>query len=339
MNTANPSGPAYSIDSDFKRSLLRSIELFRDVEPDAISDLLSECGRTDIEKGTLLLSPERPNHSIFIVLSGQLQVHLGSLESPNIAYLDPGVCAGEMSLIEEWDPSAYVVATERSHLMVVSHDLLWQMVDRSHQFAKNLLVVISERARSANEFIAERLGVLSQAERNAVTDALTGLGNRHWMQDVFERALTRARTDRGRLCLMMADVDRFKDINDRLGHIIGDQILAAIADSLRERLRPTDLIARFGGDEFAILLPGVTLAEASLTAERLRESLTDYSGSNLPNDVTLSIGLTAAAESDDLEQLLQRADSAMYEAKDRGRNRIAIREPGSRMGPLSSKQR
>ena len=136
------SGPAYSIDSDFKRSLLRSIELFKDVEPQSISELLSQCGRVDIEKDQLLLSPDRPNDSVYIVLSGQLQVHLGSLDSPKIADLLPGTCAGEMSLVEEKDPSAYVIATEDTHLMVVSHDLLWQMVDRSHRLAKNLLVVI-----------------------------------------------------------------------------------------------------------------------------------------------------------------------------------------------------
>jgi len=326
VSSTRPSEPAYSIDTDFKRSLLRAIDLFKDVEPDAISDLLSQCERMDIEKGELLLSPERPNQSVYIVLSGQLEVHLGSLESATIADLEPGACTGEMSLVEQKDPSAYVVATEDSHLMIVSRDLLWEMVDRSHQLAKNLLVIISERVRSANEFIAERLGVLRQAERNAVTDALTGLGNRHWMQDMFERELTRVRTDHGHLCVMMADVDRFKDINDKLGHIIGDRILAAIADAFRERLRPSDLIARFGGDEFAVLLPGVRLKEATATAERLRESLEYYSDPSLPSGVTVSIGLTEAVESDDLDQLLQRADSAMYDAKDQGRNRVAVRE-------------
>ena len=326
MSSTRPSEPAYSIDTDFKRSLLRAIDLFRDVEPDAISDLLSQCERMDIEKGELLLSPERPNQSVYIVLSGQLEVHLGSLESATIADLEPGACTGEMSLVEQKDPSAYVVATEDSHLMIVSRDLLWEMVDRSHQLAKNLLVIISERVRSANEFIAERLGVLRQAERNAVTDALTGLGNRHWMQDMFERELTRVRTDHGHLCVMMADVDRFKEINDKLGHIIGDRILAAIADAFREFLRPSDLIARFGGDEFAVLLPGLSLAEATATAERLCESLVSYSDPSLPSGVTISIGLTEAAESDDLDCLLQRADAAMYDAKDQGRNRVAIRK-------------
>jgi diguanylate cyclase (GGDEF)-like protein len=331
------SGLAYSIDSDFKRSLLASIDLFSGVAPDAISDLLTECGRADIKKGRLLLSPDKSNDSVYIVLSGQLEVYLGALDSSAIALLEPGSCAGEMSLVEDKDPSAFVVATEDSHLMVVSHELLWQMIDRSHELAKNLLVIISERVRSDNQFIAERLGALSRAQHNAVTDALTGLGNRHWMQDMFERELRRVHTDEGRLCLMMADVDHFKKINDEFGHIAGDRILVTIADALRDRLRPTDLIARFGGDEFAVLLPGVTLETATATAERIRKALGKNSDPGFPVDVSISIGLTAATESDDLDRLLHRADGAMYDAKDQGRDRVSVREPGHRSGPLPAK--
>ena len=261
----------HSIDSDFKRSLLKSIALFRGVEPDTVADLLPKCGRIDVEAGDVLLSPERENHCVYIVLSGHLEVHLGSLDAPKLADLNPGACAGEMSLIENKDPSAYVVATETSHLMVLSHSLLWQMVDRSHAFSKNLLIVLSERVRSDNEFIANSLGVLRKAEYNAVTDALTGLGNRHWMHDMFERELERTTRSRIGVCLMMVDVDQFKTYNDRFGHIAGDKILASVADGLRQHLRPTDLLARFGGDEFAVLLPDTTLEEAKNTGERLRE--------------------------------------------------------------------
>jgi len=287
------------------------------VEPDTVADLLPRCGRIDVEEGDVLLSPERENECIYVVLSGHLEVRLGAPDAPKLADLHPGACAGEMSLIENKDPSAYVVATEISHLMVFSHNLLWQMVERSHAFSKNLLIVLSERVRSDNEFIANSLGVLRKAEHNAVTDALTGLGNRHWMQDMFERELSRALRNEDDLCLMMVDVDEFKAHNDRLGHIAGDRILAGIADSLRQYFRPTDLLARFGGDEFAVLLPDITLDEAKQTAERLRKHIEEKSPET---PVTISVGVTDATSHDDLDRVIHRADAAMYDAKDLGRN-------------------
>jgi diguanylate cyclase (GGDEF)-like protein len=289
-------------------------------------DLLPQCGRLDVAEGDVLLSPQRTNRCVYIVLSGRLAVHLGALDAPKLADLGPGACAGEMSLIEDKDPSAYVVALEQSHLMVVSHNLLWQMVDRSHQFSKNLLVVLSERVRSDNEFIASSLGVLRQAERNAFTDPLTGLGNRRWLKDMFEREVARAERAGQALCVLMIDIDNFKQLNDRYGHIAGDRVLVALAEKLRDHLRPTDLIARFGGDEFAALLPELSVDDAKHAAERLRQKIADIAMPSLSTPITVSIGIATRREGDGVGSLVQRADEAMYGAKAGGRDRVAVHD-------------
>jgi diguanylate cyclase (GGDEF)-like protein len=325
MSTVSLESLGHGIDSFFTQSLLKSIALFRGVDAQTIADLLPRCGRIDVSEGDVLLSPQRENRCVYVVLSGRLSVHLGSLDAPKIADLSPGSCAGEMSLIEDKDPSAFVVAVEDSHLMVISHHLLWQIVDRSHTFSKNLLIVLSERVRSDNEFIASSLGVLRQAERNALTDALTGLGNRHWMKDMFEREVTRAQHSGKSLCLMMIDVDNFKHFNDQYGHIAGDRVLIAVAEALREYLRPTDLVARFGGDEFAVLLPDLELGQAQQTADRLRARVATLSPASLTTAITISIGVSKNEPDDDVGSLVQRADAAMYDAKEQGRNRVAIR--------------
>lgn len=324
MTTVHLESLGYRIDTDFRRSLLQSIALFRGIDAEGLADLLPQCGRIDIAEGDVLLSPQRPNRCVYVILSGRLTVHLGSLDAPKLADLGPGACVGEMSLIEDKDPSAFVVAAEETHLMVISHNLVWQMVERSHTFSKNLLIVLSERVRSHNEYIASSLGVLRQAEHNAHTDALTGLGNRHWMRSMFDREVTRAQHADQTLCLMMIDVDNFKEFNDQYGHIAGDRVLAAVAAVLREYLRPTDLIARFGGDEFAVLLPGLTLKQARQAAERVRQRVATLSPPSLSTAITVSIGIAHRNADDNVAQLLQRADEAMYSAKERGRNRVAI---------------
>jgi diguanylate cyclase (GGDEF)-like protein len=123
---------------------------------------------------------------------------------------------------------------------------------------------------------------------------------------------------------MMIDVDNFKAFNDQYGHIAGDRVLAAVAEALREYLRPTDLIARFGGDEFAALLPGLSLKQARQAGERLRQRVAGLSPPSLSTPITISIGIAHRSPDDDVATLLQRADEAMYAAKERGRNRVAI---------------
>jgi diguanylate cyclase (GGDEF)-like protein len=324
------------IDAEFKRSLLRGISLLRGVDPDEMGDLLSSCGRFDINAGEVLLAPDRKNHCIYVVLSGSLQVHIGSKEAPKSATLLPGACAGEMSLVEEKDASIYVIASENSHLMVISHNLLWQMVDRSHTFSKNLLIVLSERVRSDNEFIASSLGILRKAEHNAVTDALTGLGNRRWMKDMFERELKRLQRNKIPCCVMMLDIDYFKHFNDQYGHIAGDRVLAGVAQALRDHLRPTDLIVRFGGDEFAAMLPGISLEQAHRTSERLLAHLRTLSPGSLPVPITVSIGTAEVLPEDEVDTLLHRADRAMYNAKSAGRNRVATQQPNGSVAPSRS---
>ncbi len=312
-------------DTDFKRTLLNSIALFRGIEPDEIADLLAACGRLDIEKDRVLLSPNNENRCVYVLLSGELAVHIGERTSKRIATLTPGACTGEMSIIDDRDPSAFVIATEDSHLMVISYRLLWDMVERSHAFAKNLLIVLSERVRSDNEFIASSLDSLRRAQQTATTDALTGLGNRHWMNTQFEREIARLQKGAEPACLLMVDVDDFKAFNDKFGHIAGDNVISGVGQVLSARLRTRDLIARFGGDEFAVLLPEVALDQGMDTAERLRLEMETVQPEDLTDRVTVSIGVTALEAGDSLKTLLQRADRAMYDAKASGRNRVSRR--------------
>jgi diguanylate cyclase (GGDEF)-like protein len=316
-----------AINSDYKRSLLDSLALFKGVAPDDVQDLLQRCGRRDLGEGELLLSPGAKNEYVFIVLSGSLNVHVGAPDTPKLTTMDVGSCVGEMSIIEDRDPSAFVIGAEESHLLEIHQAILWNMVDASHNFAKNLLIVMSERVRSHNKVIADSFGELKKFERHATTDALTSLANRHTMQELFPIEIQRCIDKEKPTAMVMIDVDNFKQFNDMFGHIAGDRALSAVSKILRAQFRPRDLLVRYGGDEFAVLLPGATKEQALVIAERVRVAVSgttgDGSDSLIQIPVKISMGVAELAPSGNLDTLTRAADAALYRAKDAGRNLVS----------------
>lgn len=309
--------------------LFAELRLFRSVSPETMALYLDECTISRVPAGEVLLSPERQNLHFYIILAGTLQVHLDSVDQQALTTLSRGDCVGEMSILESKNPSAYVVSVEDAELLMIPHDTLWAMINVSHAIARNLLVILSQRVRSDNAIIADSVVIMRQYERKSVTDALTGLYNRHWMEEMFRRELRRCRIGDKPLCLIMIDVDGFKTYNNEHGHLVGDHALCCVADALREHFRPTDLIARFGGDEFSVMLPETTFENALAVAERVRRGVAesrpgawseDVAGSSA---VTISLGVAEATEGDSLETLIERADAALYRCKLRGRNCVS----------------
>jgi len=313
--------------SDYRRSLLEGLDLFRNVPANEISDLLQRCDRRDLEIGELLLSPGENNEHVFVVLSGSLNVYVGSPESPVLATMETGACVGEMSIIEDRDPSAYVIAAEDTHMLVIHKSVLWEMVEASHEFAKNLLMMLSERVRSHNHVIADSYGEMRKFERHASTDALTSLSNRHAMQKLFPPTIATC-VEKGKpISMMMIDIDRFKQFNDTFGHIAGDRALAAVSKVLRTHFRSQDLLVRYGGDEFAVLLPGVDLPQALTLGDRVRKAVCgttgDGSDSLIRIPINISIGVAELAQDSALDGLVRDADAALYRAKHAGRNIVS----------------
>jgi diguanylate cyclase (GGDEF)-like protein len=256
-----------------------------------------------------------------------VNVHVGSPEAPALTTIEAGDCVGEMSIIEDRDPSAYVIGAEDTHLLVIHKSVLWNMVDASHEFAKNLLVVLSKRVRSHNRVIARNYGRLRRFERHATTDALTSLANRHAMQTAFPKLIELCHSKGKPISLMMIDVDNFKQFNDMLGHIAGDRALSVVSKILRQQFRPRDLLVRYGGDEFAVLLPDVKLDEAIAVGERVRSAISgetsDGSDSLIQIPVRISMGVAQLRGGGSLDELIRDADAALYRAKRAGRDRVS----------------
>ena len=182
--------------------------------------------------------------------------------------------------------------------------------------------------------ISERKALEDELERRASHDPLTGLPNRPAFVDRLEQALRRTRrrkNSRNKVGVLFMDLDGFKTINDSLGHEAGDRFLVTVAERLKNRLRPEDVLARFGGDEFAVLLEDVAdVSEAIRVAQRIAEGLQEpLAVNNHQVSVSTSVGIAlgSAHTNDDPEGMLRKADAAMYRAKEQGPGRYAVFDP------------
>lgn len=166
---------------------------------------------------------------------------------------------------------------------------------------------------------------LREARRAAERDPLTGLANRRALDRMLDLRL-RIQACEGRpFCMILADIDRFKSVNDGWGHVVGDRALTAFAELLHRQSRSEDLVARFGGEEFVILLPDASLEVAARVAERLRAATPEATPPELsPRRLSASFGVAEAELGETASQLLRRADAALYRAKAAGRDRIEV---------------
>ncbi|MNP26022.1 putative diguanylate cyclase YcdT [compost metagenome] len=159
-----------------------------------------------------------------------------------------------------------------------------------------------------------------------VRDSLTGLFNHTHTLQLLEDASSRARRDGKPLCFAMLDIDHFKKVNDTYGHPMGDRVIKSLALFLKQRLRKTDHIGRYGGEEFAVVLPDTDLEAAHRVLEEIRRRFAEIRYPAQPHDLscTFSCGIAQLHDGLDINQLSQQADEALYRAKRGGRNRVEL---------------
>ncbi|MDR5693748.1 MAG: GAF domain-containing protein [Armatimonadota bacterium] len=205
---------------------------------------------------------------------------------------------------------------------------------RPRAFGERDLRILTSLASYATIAI-ENARLYEETKRLAITDGLTGLYNHRFLHEAFERELEQARRYRLPLSLILVEVDRFKTFNDTYGHLCGDEILKTVANLLRRNSRSADIVARYGGDEFVLLLPHTTKRDAHEIAERIRRSIAHYPIPIRERFVTATVSVGVAAFPEDgrtAETLVEAADKAMYIAKHMGGNRVAVAQ--KEMGPV-----
>ncbi|MGM9490585.1 diguanylate cyclase [Ideonella sp. YS5] len=226
----------------------------------------------------------------------------------------------------------YAETVERADSLESLAGVVREMVDDSRAVhglvssTRERLAGEHQRATELEEQVRSLELELRRLSDEVGTDALTQVANRRGLMQAFEAERSRLERDGGPLAVGLLDIDNFKRLNDSLGHAAGDQALVALAQHVRRSLRPVDVVARFGGEEFVVLLPGTPVDEAQKVLTRLQR---DLSASLFMHDgkevfVTFSAGVTPYRMGEKIESALERADEALYEAKRTGKNRTCV---------------
>ena len=303
---------------------LKKLHILQNVSLESIKGLLEACSVKMLAPQEILIAPKESNKTVFFILSGRLRIHLDSLENESITILDPGESVGEISVIDNQLTSAYVVANEACKLLVMDEDILWSLIQASHAAACNLLFILAKRLRHTDSIVVEGVQLEQDFQHYGSVDALTGLHNRYWFNSMFRRQFIRSSINNNPFSVIMADIDHFKELNDTYGHLTGDQVLYEVAHIITKNIRPAEMVSRYGGDEFIILLPDEDIQTAKLMADRLleamRKALPIPCGDKDIFHPTLSMGLAEMKSDQTPEMLIQAADEAMYRAKENGRD-------------------
>ncbi|MDD3371010.1 MAG: GGDEF domain-containing protein [Alphaproteobacteria bacterium] len=206
------------------------------------------------------------------------------------------------------------------------HEAVKKITSETQAVFKQNETLQKELADTSAQLVAVR-DDFDRAHHEAQIDPLTEIGNRKFFDREVVRTIGEAREQNLPMVLLMVDIDHFKKFNDLHGHLVGDQVLRLVARTLVENLKGRDVIARYGGEEFVIILPNTRLEDAKRVADHLRSGLANKKvtkrGTNETlGTVTISVGAAQCEPGDDSETLIARADQAMYEAKQTGRNRV-----------------
>ena len=308
--------------------LLSRTQLFEGLAIALFEDLLAHCSELVLPPRSVLLEPGELNQHLYVLLDGTLNICVTRGDTEPIGEVIAGDCVGEVSLIDRRPPSAFVLAATNATVLAVPEPVLMQLMQRNHLLSLNLMRIQADHFRRNLDSLRSAQRTERRYRDLAQTDALTGLCNRAWCNQMMPTQLVQCEQLNQPVSLAMLDVDHFKQVNDRHGHPVGDEVLKSVAKLLRELLRATDALARFGGEEFIVLMPDTRLEQAQEVLDRLRQALQDLpipldSGATLR--CTISIGLAQHLPGQTLNETISLADQMLYRAKQSGRNRVMAR--------------
>ncbi len=304
------------------RGMLGRLRLFEQVDIESIERLVADCPVRELVTGQVLVAAGDRTHAIYFVLAGRLRFKPTSGED---RVIEAGESFGELGLLEQKPAPGSVIADTITQVVALDEAHLWALVRTSHAFAGNVLGLVCERLRGT-PLVSSKAGQ-PRYRKNAAIDVLTGLYNRRWLEEVLPRQVMRSSMNQKPLTILLIDVDHFQRFNEEFGYPAGDQALHAVGQTLVHNVRPTDLVARYAGQEFVVILPDADADGARIVADRIRraqaEAVVQMADDSIlpPLSVSLGIGLLRPGAS--AADLLMDAREALKRARGGGYNSIS----------------
>jgi diguanylate cyclase (GGDEF)-like protein len=319
------------------RSFLHRVAIFRTLSEEELDRIAVHLEPVSADEDELLFSEGEEGDELFVVRRGTVAATVGLPDGgeQEVARFGEGDFFGEMSIFERAPRSANCRAAAGTELYRLGerdfHGLLRREPDIAIKVMYEMLRITSARLENTSGFLGDMVRWGEDAKKRAVTDEFTGLFNRRFLDESLSGMFQRAKSSRRPLSLVMLDLDHFNSVNQTYGQAVGDEVIAAVVPVFRSVYRDTDVLCRYGGDEFTFALPDTDAATAQELCERARtqiEELTVLADRGGPiTQVTTSQGVAAFPEhANDLQTLSARADEALYAAKTAGRNRVEIAE-------------
>jgi diguanylate cyclase (GGDEF)-like protein len=312
---------------------LHSIEIFSLLSPEELEMIMDDFHFRTIRAGEMLFKEGDEGSELFIVQSGKVKtsIQLPDGNERELAVFTSGDFFGEMSIFDDAPRSATCRTVEQASLVCLRKEDFYSMIEENPEIAikimYRMLNITTQRLRDTGEFLSDMVQWGESARRRTITDEFTGAYNRRFLDDSFPAFYESATKRSEPLSLIMVDLDNFRVINDTFGQETGDRIILEVVGIIKRRLRDADILARYGGDEFTVLMPDTGADEALAIAESIRAEVEklDLLGNSdgRAARITTSQGLASYPEhAETLETLKEKADQALYRAKETGRNRV-----------------
>ncbi len=293
-------------------------QLFNRVKSSLLLPHLGNADQIKLAAGDVLLRPERENNSLYIVLSGRLRAQLNLDDPTPLALFGLGECVGEMSMFNDGQVSAYVVAVTDCELLAIPHAEVWAIFNESLQASHNMLTILAGRMRMSNRMLAQNVEHVDGYDALDYINTTTGIYNRRWLSENIVRLVHRHTINQEPCAFVLLQTRDFQQYGARFGALGSDQAQRTIAQTMLRSLRPNDVAVQLGEDRFAVFLPHTRMEDTGAVISRIRAEVSEAaivttSGDALPQ-VSLSAGACAVRAEDTLDDLIERAQGALQKA-------------------------